>query len=380
MTRKLRLLHIGNGGAFKIKAIVDAMLARGHEVHVVPVPPMAKAFAGTVWHEMPSGAGLGTLTRLLRVRRLISRIRPDVVHAHNAWGPGWYAAFAGLHPFVVHAYGGDLLPEQYRGRPLLHRALTSWTCRLADRVIVTGEHMVAAARLLGVEPERCVVIPRGVDVNRFRPGLETANLRRELGIDDDAFVVLSPRYQVDESLYNLDVVVEAVAALRAVSSRVVCVQMYGAKREEGVARLRSLVAEKGLTDIYRFVSAVDNSAMPAYYNLADVTVSVPSSDGFPVTVLEASACGCPLIVSDLSYCREWFEPGVNGVIVPAGDAGSLAGALADLAADDDRRRRIGRAGRSLVLERANYERCMDRLEALYLELLGEEQAALRGAH
>ena len=64
-----------------------------------------------------------------------------------------------------------------------------------------------------------------------------------------------------------------------------------------------------LAHAYRLVPAVDNAVMPLFYNLADVVVSVPSSDGFPVTVLEASACAVPLVVSDLPYCAEWFENG-----------------------------------------------------------------------
>ena len=105
------------------------------------------------WHRLPDVPVPGqakVLARMFQIRRLVRRLRPDVVHAHNAWGPGWYGAASGLHPFVIHAYGGDVLPEQYAGRPAIHRALTSWTCRSADRIVVTGRHMVDAAAQLGI--------------------------------------------------------------------------------------------------------------------------------------------------------------------------------------------------------------------------------------
>jgi glycosyltransferase involved in cell wall biosynthesis len=132
-----------------------------------------------------------------------------------------------------------------------------------------------------------------------------------------------------------------------------------------------MAAARGLADAYRLVPAVDNAGMPLLYNLADVVVSVPSSDGFPVTVLEASACAAPLVVSDLPYCAEWFENGQNenGLLVLVRDPRALSEAVIALCADAERRRKIGVAGRRLVEARADYRRCMDQLEAVYRELL-----------
>jgi glycosyltransferase involved in cell wall biosynthesis len=374
MRDRLRILHIGNGEAFKIKAIVDAFVERGHEVHMVPIPAIEGNWEGVTWHRLPNTVMSGrakVVARLLQVRRLARRVRPDVVHAHNAWGPGWYGAFAGFHPFVIHAYGGDLLPEQYQGRPALQRRLTSWACRSADRIVVTGRHMIDASAGLGIPSDRLTLLPRGVDVEHYRPGLDTAGLRHRLGLDAAGPVILSPRYQVDETLYNLDVVIDAFMAVRKRFPTSVCVQLYDPARERGRARLEGLAAERGLADVYRLVPAVDNATMPLFYNLADVVVSVPSSDGFPVTVLEASACAAPLVVTRLPYCAEWFENGENenGLVVPVRDPTALSEAVVALCADAERRQRLGAAGRRLVEARADYRRCMDELEVVYRELL-----------
>jgi glycosyltransferase involved in cell wall biosynthesis len=378
MNRPLRVLHIGNGRAFKIRAIIEGLSARGHEIHMVPIPPIPQPFSGVVWHCLPASSlpgRLATLQRFFQLRGLARRLRPDLVHAHNAWGPGWLGAATGLHPLVIHAYGGDFLPEQYRGRPALQHYLTSWACRSADRVIVTGRHMEAAARHLHLRSDRVTVLPRGVDLKRYHPGLDAGALRAGLGLGDAEPVILSPRYQVDEGLYNLDVVIEAFAQLRRRFPRAVCLQLYDALRRAGCERLQSLARERGLEASYRLVPSVDNASMPAFYTLADVVVSVPSSDGFPVTVLEASACGCALVVSDLPYCDEWFVSRQNGLIVPTRDAAALAGALEELCGDRELRRRLGAAARSLVVERADYERCMDALQSLYFDLLRRPDTA-----
>jgi glycosyltransferase involved in cell wall biosynthesis len=309
--------------------------------------------------------------RLLQMRKLVRSLRPDVVHAHNAWGPGWYGASVGVHPFVIHAYGGDLLPEQYAGRPAMERAVTGWTCRTADRIVVTGRHMIDAAAQLGIPRERLMLLPRGVDLDRYRPGLDTTALRRRLGVDEGAPVVFSPRYQVNESLYNLDTVIDAFVAVRKRYPAAICVQLFDPERESGRARLESLAAERGVADAYRLVPAVDNTSMPLFYNLADVVVSVPSSDGFPVTVLEASASGAALVVGELAYCAEWFQAGDNGVVVPVRDPRQLADAVIALIADPARRKDMGAAARRLVEARADYRGCMNELETVYRTLVAD---------
>ncbi len=378
MNGALRILHIGNGRAFKIKAIVDAFLQGGHEIHMVPIPPTGPGWEGVAWHSLPDPSVPGpakVIARLLQVRRLARHLRPDVVHAHNAWGPGWYGAFTGLHPLVIHAYGGDLLPEQYAGRPAMQRRLTSWACRSADRIVVTGQHMIGASASLDIPGERLLLLPRGVDLERYRPDLDTTGLRRSLGLGNAAPVILSPRYQVDEPLYNLDTVIDAFALLRQRFPNSVCLQLFDPQREAGRSWLARSAAERGLGESYRLIPAVDNLTMPLFYNLADVVTSVPSSDGFPVTVLEASACGTPLVVSRLPYCSEWFVDGENGLLVPARDAKALANALATLCADADLCRRFGAAGRRMVEQRADYRRCMDALATEYRDLIAKVRPA-----
>ena len=307
--------------------------------------------------------------RLFQVRRLARRLNPDVVHAHNAWGPGWYGAFTGIRPFVIHGYGSDLLPEQYAKKPALQRRITSWACRRAARVVVTGRHMIDASAALGIPRDRMMLLPRGVDLMRYHPGIDTSALRQRLGLSGAAPIILSPRYQVDEQLYNLDVVIDAFAMVRRELPGAVCLQLFDPRSETGRSRLARYAAERGLAGSYRLVPAVDNAAMPEFYNLADVVVSVPSSDGFPVTVLEASACGAALVVSQLPYCAEWFVDGENGLTVPVRDAAALARALTTACGDPELRARIGAAGRRLVAERADYRRCIDRLELEYSNLV-----------
>jgi hypothetical protein len=136
--------------------------------------------------------------------------------------------------------------------------------------------MLKASTAIGVPRKRTVVLPRGVDLEHYRAGLDTGHLRRELELADGGPVILSPRYQVDQGLYNLDVVIDAFSIVRRSLPGAVCVQLFDPKHDAGILRLARLAESRNLGAAYRLVPLVDNELMPLFYNLADVVVSVPS--------------------------------------------------------------------------------------------------------
>ncbi len=370
--KTLRILHIGNGNAFKIKAIIRFFRDRGHDIHFIPMPPSEASMEGIEYHPLPPFgrfSEIQVLRNIFSVREMVRKIRPDIVHCHNARGPGWYGAFSGHHPLVIHAYGGDVLPYRYRMKDIFSKILTTYTCRRLDMLIVTANHMVKGASHLRISEEKIRVIPRGVDLKRFRPDLDTAALRDKLGIHHASPVIFSPRYQIHEPLYNFDMIIQALPLVRKSYPNTVCIQLYDGSRKQEKRTLEKMAEDSGVSESYKLVETVGNQEMPYFYNLADIMVSVPSSDGFPVSVLEASACGTPMIVTELDYAKEWFTNGENGILVPVRDPVSLANAVVRLLGDNSLRLRMIEKNRRQVEEKADYEKCMIKLEDLYYELL-----------
>ncbi len=104
---------------------------------------------------------------------------------------------------------------------------------------------------------------------------------------------------------------------------------------------------------------------------ASHVVCLPSHrEGLPVTLLEAAACGRPVVTTDVPGCREAVEPGGSGLLVPPGDAGALAGSLRSLLHDAALRERMGRRGRELAVERFSARTVNARTLAVYRELTG----------
>jgi glycosyltransferase involved in cell wall biosynthesis len=117
----------------------------------------------------------------------------------------------------------------------------------------------------------------------------------------------------------------------------------------------------------RFVGHVSYERMAAYYQAADVCVSIPSSDSSPRSVWEAMACGCPVILSDLPWVRELITPGRDALVVPV-DAGAIALAIDRVLGDRELAGALGRRGRLLAEAHRDRRAEMDRLADVYWRL------------
>jgi glycosyltransferase involved in cell wall biosynthesis len=369
---KLKILHIGNGNAFKIRAILKFLTDRDHDIHFIPLPQGAEKWDGVTYHIFPPVgrfSKLQVIKNMLAARQIAKKIKPDIIHAHHGKGTGWYGAFCNHHPFVIHAYGSDLLPYYYGKKDMISKILTSYTFRKADRIIVTGIHMIEGSAHLNIPREKFKVLLRGVNLNIFRAGLDTSSLRRDLQIDDLSPVVLSPRYQIDESLYNIDTIIRSIPIVKKTVPNMIYIQLYDGTKEKEKLFYEEIAKKLGVSENYRMIKAVENEKMPYFYNLADIVLSVTSTDGFPVTVLEASACGTPIIASRLDYTSEWFIDGENGILISDRNHEELAEAIIRLYQNGPMREKMGTVNRRLAEERADYEKCMLELEAMYYALL-----------
>ncbi len=357
-----RLLLTGDADSVHLQRWVAEMHARGAECHVLTRRPAAVPGAATVQALHPGGDARGWLLALPQVRAFARRLAPDLVHGHYVTSNGLWAAASGVHPVVLTAWGSDLLVTPQRGAAW--RALTRWIVRRADLLTADAADVVAALRAHGATAP-CVEIHWGADVERFTPPAAPR--------DPAVFTIASPRQWLPN--YAIDVVLDAVAALRRrePGARLRLLLLGGGALEPG---LRQRAAALGLSDpqgaeepVARFVGRVDDAGLVQALRAADVAVSVPRSDATSVALLEAMACGCAVVASDLPANRAWVEP-AGGRLVPAGDAAALADALHALWRDRAATAAMGAHNRALAVRRASRREQMDRMWALYLRLLG----------
>jgi len=147
-------------------------------------------------------------------------------------------------------------------------------------------------------------------------------VRRELGWHDNKILIMTrPPYPV---IYGVEFFVEALPIVLATEpdTRIIMVGSGSLDRE-----VRSRVTEMGLQDKVHFAGRVDHDDMPAYLNAADIYVSTGFTDGNAVSLLEAMACGLPVVVSDIPANRDWIKSGENGLLINIGDYDAVRNAI-----------------------------------------------------
>lgn len=366
----MRLAFIAHPNSIHTRRWIAWFAEAGHEIVLVdPVgievedglPPgvrVARPEPGARGPRLLRGLGRGR-----RLRRLLTELGPDVVHAHYLARFGWQAALAGVRPLVMTPWGSDLL--QIRRGAIRTRWWNRFALRRADLVTVSSEGMRQAAIRAGARAHRVRLINHGVDTTRFSPGEPAAALVDRVGVRD-ARVVLSPRTLTP--LYHHEVIIDAVARI---PDAVLVMSAHGADAAY-VDRLRDHAERAGIGTRLRIVDEVPHAELADLYRLADVIVSVPETDSFPVTLLEAMACGRPIVASDLPAITPILgelDPLARELIVPVGDPTATATAIERaLRLDADELRRLTGALRSHVERTAQYDANMAAMEHLYRQL------------
>ncbi|HSN53185.1 MAG TPA: glycosyltransferase [Candidatus Sulfomarinibacteraceae bacterium] len=310
------------------------------------------------------------LRALAGLRRAIRDFRPDVVHTHSSKAGvlGRLAARLERVPVVVHTVHGfgftPLQPPLKRAAFLAaERAAARWTSHFVAVSAVNLERGVE----LGLWPrERASVIRAGVRLDRFRGRGDGAAARTRLGLPAAAPVVLQVGNFKPQKA-PLDFVRAAAAIARQVPEAHFVMVGDGPLRDAAEA----LAAELGIADRLHFPGWWDD--VPGL--LAATAVSVLSSrhEGLPCAVVESLAAGVPVVATAVDGTPEVVRPGVNGELVPPGDVGALAAAVAGLLTDEPRRLRAAEVAAD-GLDEYDIDRMVRALEELYRWLLGPSRS------
>ena len=234
-------------------------------------------------------------------RRCSAIISAGRVHGHFVVEHGFYGALAGFHPYVVTAWGSDVLvapdPDP------VTKQIARWTLRRADAITSNNAYMADRIAALGARRERVAIVTLGADAFFGEQWSNSVNVRgRE---DGGGPVILSTR--AHEPLYNIGDIIDAYAlVLRERPDTRLFVAHLGSLTEELRARATSVGGS------VKFPGTVPRERLRELMQDAEVFVSVPSSDGTSVALLQAMAAGAFPIVSDLATQREWIDDGVNG--------------------------------------------------------------------
>jgi glycosyltransferase involved in cell wall biosynthesis len=260
-----------------------------------------------------------------RLRRVVERVRPDVVHGLRI--P--YEAMAAVAacppgvPMAVSIWGNDLTHEALTSRRSSHA--TRGVLTRADLLFADCQRDIDLARTWGLPPSAVTaVVPGGggIDFARMAEGarIETSQLGRWLG--PDCRLIVNPRGA--RPYVRNDVLLEALSLIATGLDPRVRVVFADAAHD---ATLRHAVQRHRLRNKIVVLGKCSPGEMLSLFGQAEVSVSITDQDGTPNSMLEAMAAGVVPVCSDLPSIREWIEPARNGFLATFNDPHAVAGAL-----------------------------------------------------
>lgn len=299
----------------------------------------------------------------------------DIVHEHFDIPHG---PFAGLRyakkekiPLVV-TYHGDW-EESYGG--LIRRVsvafhnkfLVDKILSFADVIISPSKSYVDRSRFLGKYRDKIVVVPNGLPLTDFEIPYSKEECRERLGLSQHEklilfFGFLSPYKGPDILIKAMPKVIKYISNVKLVFAG------KGRMREELESLSRDLTIERNVM----FMGFVPDGLKSLYYKAADVYClpSMMKTECLPLTILEAMACGIPVIASDIGGIPDVVKSWENGLLVPPMNSNALADAIIYLLENEEVRKKMGEDGRKKV-ESYSWEKIAEETERVYMFLMGD---------
>lgn len=315
-----------------------------------------------LWLAVP----LFVLSQFISIARIMQSRSVRVIHAHWILPQGLLAVvvkmlFRRAVRLVVTSHGADIF-----GLKTLE-GLKRFVLERCDGVTMVSHAIRREAERLGCAGIPMEVMPMGVDTALFHPASRDERLRRELAPNGPLVLFVGRLSEKKGVRYLLEAMPRVLEALPELTLLIV-----GEGEERGA--LEALARSLGiLGSRVIFCGGVPHASLPRFYATADVFVG-PSvvagggdAEGFGLVFVEALACGCPVIATDLPAIADIVIPGENGLIVEQRNAPAIASALLGLLGDRARLDQIRSGARQSVVDRYDWQIIHRRYRALLLE-------------
>lgn len=359
----MRILYFTRADSVHDQRFMAALAGSGHETYVL------RLYEGD--YKTPEGVspiafkGIKGPLRLLqipglvaRLKKLLEKLKPDLVHAGPLHDLAYLIAKTGYKPLLSMSWGFDLMRDVNVDAGMASRA--RFALANSSALITDARCSAQKAVELGFDENRICIFPWGVDIDKFSPqAVVTAGKRwREAQNWQDNTVLLCLRAM--EANYGVDVLAKAFA-IAAKNDPDLRLLLLGDGSQR--SNIEKIFDEACVSEQVWFSGRVPNDTLGTYYGAADVYVTPSHVDGSSVSLMEAMACGLPSLVSDIPANLEWIRDGENGWVFPDNDPVKLAEIISKLKNDDWRA--MAHQARQDAQEKANWNKNKQKLFDCY---------------
>ncbi len=275
----------------------------------------------------------------LDFRRLTKEIKPDLIHAGPIQTCALIAVLSGFRPVLTMSWGFDLMDDVHKNGWM--KFVTRYT--LKRSTFFTSDANITRNKAVeyGMNPERTVVFPWGVDLQRF----DVQTFKRS---NVPTFTLFCNRAW--ETRYGVDVLARAFVKAAQANPKIKLI-LLGGGSQGGL--IRQILTSGGMIDQVHFGGHVAQKDLPYWYHQADLYISPSHVDGSSVSLMEALGCGLPCLVSDIPANKEWVSD-ENGWLFRDGDVNDLAEKILLAMKNKKSLPKLGKAARATAEQKADW--------------------------
>jgi len=365
----MKICFVGSAKSIHMQRFAKWFVDRGYEVHLITSSPTK--IDGVKIHLIGNGKEgnpFNFISKIVQTRKLVKKIKPDILHAHYAFGPGVFGAFSGFHPFILTTLGSDILVDPSLK---LKKIAVKHALKKADAVSCINNNI--KPKLIELKCSENKIVPLRiamVDTNKFHPSKKSKTLRKHIGCEND-FLVINARPSIP--IYHLDVFIQSVPLVLKKMPNVKFIVPLRPSFGPTNYKIKELIKRLNIENNVICIETVPHSKMPDYLASADLYVdSIVSTNammdesftdensGIGTTTLEAMSCGTPVLIANKNKIDKY----PYRTYYPL-DSQDLADKIVDLLKNEELRKHLKKFGREFAIRTADMTVHMKKWEKLY---------------
>lgn len=336
----MKICYLADASSAHTKKWCNFFKEKGYDIHVISlnnghIEGVKVHYLNINSEKIKSENSFNKVTYILKIfkiRRILKKIKPDIVHAHYASSYGLIGSLVNYHPYVLSIWGSDIYEFPLKGK--LFQRIIKFNLSKADKILSTSKAMAKEAKKY--TNKKIYITPFGVDRKLFRPiqDIKDKNEKRSY--------ILIGTVKSLEPKYGIRYLIKAFALLKEKYNNVKLeIAGDGSEKKD----LKALCEKLKLSnEDVKFLGRIDQQEVINAFNRFDIAVFPSNHESFGVAAVEAQACSTPVIVSNVGGLPEATCPGYSSIVVNPRESNEIYKALKKLIENKELRTEMGKNG------------------------------------
>lgn len=368
----MKILFLAAANSVHTIKWVNELADRGHDVHLAynaGHDPSVDFIVSTV--KLYRLKFYGTQAYYLNareVKKIITKIKPDVVNAHYASGYGTLARIARAKPLIISIWGSDVYEFPFLNK--INFNIVKKNLLYAEQIASTSRCMAKKTReIIGSKKKSITITPFGVDLEKFNPNLFEKHKEEET-LKVGVIKSLEEMYGIADFLKAMALVVNELE--KREYQKKIEIEIYGEGSQK--ENLINLSVRLGIEHIVKFGGKIPNKDVPKTLSKLSVFCNTTKTfESFGVSIVEAMAMKIPVVVTDVEGSIEITQNGETGFVVHAGDIDEMANSIVEIILNDKVKETLGEKERKRVEKEYDWGKNVDVMERLYRKVILHER-------